>query len=303
MSNFEFTYPFAFILLLLIICIYKCPFSPKKIIFPHLNLFLTSTSLLHKEKLFYSLILALLITSLANPIIYDQKSSNKKKGRDLIFALDTSGSMGDSNFDKENSDKTKLELLKDIIKKFISQRYDDNIGVTIFGSYAFSAIPLTYDMKSITFLLDFFDVGIAGDSTAIGEGIDNALKILDKGEAKKKVIILITDGFSNSGAISVKDAVKSAKEKNVRIYTIGIGKKISYDEQLLKRIAKDSNAKAFDAQNSEMLESVYKEIDSLEPSAIRSQHYLNKHSLFMYPLLLATALLLFMLIQSRKKVL
>jgi len=94
-----------------------------------------------------------------------------------------------------------------------------NVGVSIFGSYAFSAVPLTYDMKSIAFLLDFFDVGIAGDSTAIGEGIANATRVLEKGEAKKKVIILITDGFQNSGEISVKEAVEIAVKKGIIIYS------------------------------------------------------------------------------------
>lgn len=218
-----------------------------------------------------------------------------------MFALDTSGSMGESSFDKEDPDKKKLEVLREILKKFISKRYDDNVGVTVFGSYAFSAVPLTYDMKSISFLLDFFDVGIAGDSTAIGEGIANATRLLEKGQAKRKVIILLTDGFQNSGALSVKDAVQIAKKKGVIIYTIGIGDKNSYDAKLLEKIAMDSNGKAFSAMNAEMLSSVYEEIDALEPSSIRSQHYLNKQSLYAFPLVLAALLLLYMLIKSRKE--
>ena len=232
---------------------------------------------------------------------YTQKSSNKKKGRDLVFALDTSGSMGESGFDKENPDRKKLEVLREILKQFISVRYDDNVGVTIFGSYAYSAIPLTYDMKSISYLLDFFDVGIAGDSTAIGEGIANAVKILKKGEAKKRLIILITDGFSNSGAISVKDAVLLAKKENIVIYTIGIGTKESYDASLLEKVAKDSNGKSFSAQNAEMLSSVYEQIDALEPSSIRSQHYLNKHEFYFYPLTLAGFLIFLMLYKSKRE--
>ncbi|MDA3945808.1 MAG: VWA domain-containing protein [Helicobacteraceae bacterium] len=301
MNNFEFAYPLAYVLLLLVVCIYRCPASVKKIIFPHLDLFSTRMNWINKEKLLYSLILALLVTALANPISYEQKSSNKKKGRDLVFALDTSGSMGESNFDKENPDKKKLEVLRELLKKFISQRYDDNVGVTIFGSYAYSAVPLTYDMNSISFLLDFFDVGIAGDSTAIGEGIVNALRVLDKGEAKKKVIILITDGFQNSGAISVKDAVKIAKERGVLVYTIGVGDTNSFDAKLLEKIAADTKGQAFSAQNGAMLGDVYEKIDLLEPSTIRSQHYLNKQSLYIYPLALASFLLVVMLINSRKE--
>lgn len=303
MNNFEFAHPIAFLLLLLIVCIYKCPLSAKKILFPHLKLFSTSRSWINKERLFYSLILTLLVTALASPISFDQKSSNKKKGRDLVFALDTSGSMDESGFDKENPQRKKFEILKEILKKFITQRYDDNVGVTIFGSYAFSAVPLTYDMKSISYLLNFFDVGIAGDSTAIGEGIANATRVLEKGQAKKKVIILVTDGFQNSGEISIKDAVELAKKQGIIIYSIGIGDKNSYDAKLLETIATDSQGKIFSAQNAEMLSAVYEQIDSLEPSNIRSQHYLNKQSLYIHPLSFAGFLLLYMLLRSRKELL
>ena len=300
MNFFEFAHPFAFILLLLIICIYKCPLSVKKIIFPHLHLFKTSTSWINKDRLFYSLILALLVTAFASPISYDQKSSDKRKGRDLVFALDTSGSMAESGFDKENSDKKKLEVIKEILKEFITKRYDDNIGVTIFGSYAYSGVPLTYDMKSINFLLDFFDVGIAGDSTAIGEGIANAITLLDKGHAKRKVIILLTDGIQNSGSISVKEAVSIAKEKGIIIYPIGIGNKGDFDSKLLNKIAEDSDGEAFSAKNAEKLNKIYKELDSLEPSQIRSQHYLNKQSLYVFPLALAGFFILYLLLKTRR---
>jgi Ca-activated chloride channel family protein len=300
LSNFEFEYPFAFLLLLLIICIYKCPFVIKKIIFPHLHLFKTSTTWINKEKLLYSFIITLLVTSLASPISYDQKSSDNKKGRDLVFALDTSGSMGESGFDKENPENKKLETLKEILKKFVTTRYDDNVGVTIFGTYAFSAIPLTYDMKSISYLLDFFDVGIAGDSTAMGDGIANALGILEKGNAKEKVIILVTDGFNNTGEISIKTSIEKAKENRVKIYTIGLGDKKSYDAKLLQKIAQDSNGKAFSSQDAQMLENIYMQMNSLEPSPIQSQHYLDKHSFYSIPLSLG-AILIFSLLLLRSR--
>jgi Ca-activated chloride channel family protein len=156
-------------------------------------------------------------------------------------------------------------------------------------------------MQSITFLLNFFDVGIAGDSTAIGEGLVTALKILKKGKAKEKVIILITDGFQNSGSISVKEAVKRAKRLHVKIYTIGIGNNSTFDANLLRLIAKNTGAKMFAAKNAEILQNVYKEIDKLEPSAIRSKHYLNKQNLYMYPLSLAFLLLLYLVLTRKEE--
>ena len=301
MSFFEFEYPYAFLLLVLIICIYKCPKSIKEIIFPHIHFFSKKTSFIQKEKLLYSLILTLMVTALASPISYDEKTSNKRKGRDLVFALDTSGSMAESGFDKENLKRKKFEILKSLLTEFINTRYDDNVGVSIFGSYAYSAVPLTYDMKSINFLLDFFEVGIAGDSTAIGEGIASATRLLKKGNAKKKVIILITDGYQNSGSISIKNAAFKAKKQEIKIYTIGIGKKGSYDEKLLQLISKDTNAEMFEAIDAKTLKNIYGELDSLEPSNIRSQHYLNKQELYIFPLSLATLLLMFFLVKYKEE--
>lgn len=242
-----------------------------------------------------------MIFSLASPIIYDQKSSSKRKGRDLVFALDTSGSMDESGFDTDNPQKRKFDALKELLKSFITKRYNDNVGVSIFGTYAYPAIPLSYDMGSVAFLLDFFDVGIAGDSTAIGEGLAMALKLLQKGKAKEKVIILITDGYQNSGSVSVKEAVQRAKKQHVKIYTIGIGESSAFDAKLLHLIAKNSGAKMFEAQNAQMLQDVYKEIDKLEPSAIRSKHYLNKQNLYIYPLSLAFLLLLFLALKRQRE--
>jgi len=299
LNNFEFEYPYLFILLLLIICIYKCPLSIKKIIFPHIDLFSVSTSWLNRERLIYSLILTLLVTALASPIAYDQKTSNKRKGRDLVFALDTSGSMAESNFYKESPQEAKFDILKELLKKFISKRHDDNVGISIFGSYAYTAVPLTYDMQSINFLLDFIEVGIAGDSTAIGEGLASAIRLLEKGEAKNKVIILITDGYQNSGSVSVKEASLDAKSKGIKIYTVGIGKRKDFDYKLLTLVAKDTNAKMFEAGDAEMLKDIYSELNSLEPSNIRSQHYLNKQELYIYPLTLASLLLMLLLLRYR----
>ena len=301
MQNFEFLHPYFFILLLLIVCIYRCPKSIKEIVFPHTHLFNKKTSFINIEKIIYSLIVASLVTALATPIIYSQKASSKRKGRDLVFVLDTSGSMNESGFDKENPDKKKFDILKELLREFISKRYDDNVGVSIFGTYAFGAIPLTYDMKSVAFLLDFFDVGIAGESTAIGEGIDRGVKILKSSQAKSKVMILITDGYQNSGRVSIKEATSNAKKMGIKIYTIGIGKRDDFDDKLLKLIAKESNAKMFMAQNAKMLKAIYQELDKLEPSKIRSQHYLNIQQLYIYPLFIAISLMLYLIIRSKEE--
>lgn len=264
-------------------------------IFPHIHLFKQYTNFLDREKLFYSLILLLLTTALASPISYDSKLSQDRKGRDLVFVLDTSGSMGESGYSSEHANDSKFSILKHIIQNFIQHRYDDNVGVTVFGTFAFSSVPLTYDMKAVSFLLNFLDVGIAGENTAIGDAIDNASKLLARGNATNRVMILITDGYQNSGSVSIKDAVAEAKKVGTKIYTIGIGKKKDFDAALLEKIAKDTGAKMFTAQNEEQLRDVYDTLDSLEASPIRSQNFLNKQMLFTYPLAFAILLLIYLL--------
>lgn len=300
MGHFEFEYPYAFILLLLIICIYKCPYNLNKIFFPHLHLFSKFSNWLNKEKLLYSLILTLLITALASPISYDSKSSNHRKGRDIVFVLDSSGSMGESGYDKNNPDKSKFEILKSIIKNFITHRFDDNVGVTVFGSYAFSSVPITYDMGAVSFLLDFLDVGMAGENTAIGDGIAFGSKLLKNAHAKNKVMILVTDGYQNSGQTSIKKAVKEAKQLNIKIYTLGISKNNDFDKKLLQKIALETDAKMFQANDAKQLNAVYQELNLLEPSKIHSQNYLNKEMLFTYPLALAILLILYIITRKRE---
>jgi Ca-activated chloride channel family protein len=236
----------------------------------------------------------MMVSALASPITYEQKSPNNRKGRDLVIVLDSSGSMGESGYSAEKSDERKFDVVISVLNDFISKRYDDNMGIVVFGTFAFASAPLTYDTNALKYVLRFLDVGIAGDNTAIGEGIEQAIRVLDNGSAEKKVIILLSDGFANSGSISAKDAVKQAIDKGIKIYTIGLGESKEYDEKLLKLIAKDSKGKFFKAQNASSLQEVYSELNSLEPSPIRSEHYLHKRVLFHIPLFIAIALLIFL---------
>ena len=294
MNHFTFEYPYALLLLLLIICIYKCPATVKVIFFPHTHLFGSVSHWINREKLLYSLLLTLLVTSLASPISYDDKSAQNRKGRDLVFVLDTSGSMGESGYSEKDNDASKFDLLKRIISSFIEHRYDDNVGVSLFGSFAFSSIPLTYDMKAVAFLLDFIDVGIAGENTAIGDGLASAEEMLQNSSAKSKVIILVTDGYQNSGRTSIAQAVEKARKLGIKIYTVGIGDTKDFDAPLLKKIASDTKAKMFMARSAEALSQVYDELGTLEPSPIHSAHYLNKQMLYYYPLTAAFLLLLYL---------
>ena len=298
--HFEFQYPLYFLLLLPSLCIYICPLSAPKKYFVHIAFFRKSTHFINKEKLLFALILLLLVTALASPITYEQKSPNHRKGRDLVIALDTSGSMGESGYDKEKPQTRKFDSILAILNNFILHRYDDNLGVVVFGDFAFASAPLTYDRKSLSFVLKYLDVGIAGDNTAIGDGLMQSIRVLKGSTTEHKVIILLSDGYQNSGTFSPKDGVAKAKKEKIKIYTIGVGKRSDYDEALLKKIAKESGGRFFHADDADSMREVYQSIDDLEPSPIRSEHYLHKTMLFDIPLFIAIAFMLFLLLKRER---
>ena len=241
-----------------------------------------------------------MILALAKPIVYDASANQHKKGRDLVLAIDASGSMGQSGFHVKDRMKTKYAITTALSKDFISKRFDDNMGVVVFGTFAYTASPLTYDLESLAYLLEMTNVGLAGESTALGDAIMQAIRTLSFGQAKNKAIILITDGYHNAGKSSPKAAVKKAKELGVKVYTIGIGKKADYDATLLETIAKETAAKSYAATSNEELVKIYEEINRLEPSAIRSENYLNQRLLIFYPLGLVFILLLLWVLYTKR---
>jgi Ca-activated chloride channel family protein len=209
--------------------------------------------------------------------------------------------MSESGYNKESPRERKFDSVLKVLHHFIKNRYDDNLGIVTFGNFAFALSPLTYDRTSLNYVLKFLDVGIAGDNTAIGDGLFQSLRLLQYSTTKNKVIILLSDGYQNSGLHSPKEGVQNAKSLGIKIYTIGIGSEGNFDSSLLQQIATQSGGKFFQAKNIEDMKNIYKTIDTLEPSPIRSQHYLHKTMLFDIPLFGAIALLLLILIRRKKE--
>ena len=296
MTQFSFLYPQALVLLLLLPCFVLCKIKAKILYFSKPEWLPKQSFSWNSLLLLTMLVYTLLVLALASPFSYSSSLASEKKGRDLVLVLDTSGSMAERGFNKKNKKQNKYDISVSLAKTFIKNRYDDNIGLVVFGSYAFSASPLTYDLKGLSEMFELMsDVGIAGTSTAIGDALMQGLYTLEAGEAKSKVLILLTDGQHNAGKNSPHQAVTLAKQRGVKVYTIGIGKKGDYDEELLSTIAKESGAKSFFASTADELEDVYKEIEELEPSKIASEQYLNKEEYFSYPLFLAMLGLFFLI--------
>jgi Ca-activated chloride channel family protein len=286
-------YPLFLALLPLSLCVIYCKKNQDIFYIPKLEYIRKKSNFLNLFTLIKIAIFILLVLSLTSPIAYDFISPSKRNGRAIVLALDTSGSMRESGFDK--TDKTKFDILLELVSDFIDKRVDDNIGIVAFGSFAFSPSPVTYDHQSLKELLNMLEVEIAGKNTAISDGIIQSIETLKVSNAKEKILILITDGMNNTGKSSINQAIQKAKEQNIKIYTIGLGEQKDYDYKLLTHISSQTMAKSFKAKNKDKLKEVYDEINSLYPSKLRSENYINKKALFIYPLFFALILSLWLL--------
>jgi Ca-activated chloride channel homolog len=292
-------YPELFILLPFIFyCFYRCRELPTLRYFVHLQLFSHHDIKIDKRLWYKFLMVTFLITALASPVSYDPFDPKNREGIAMMLAVDASGSMNASGFDSKNREQTKFTIVKNVVQEFVKERISDNIGVVLFGDFAFIATPLTYEKEALSQMVEYLTLGMAGENTAIGDGIYESLVALESSEAKSKLIILLTDGMHNAGITSPKDAVNFSKRAGVRIYTIGMGKETSFDRAMLEKIAKDGNGRFFQATNKEKLEGVYSEINTLERSKIRSRDFREKEYWYMIPLLLS---LIFLTLYTRSR--
>ena len=265
------------------------------------------TKLIHSLFVLRMLALSFLIVALAGPQRISSKSNINIEGIDIVIALDVSGSMRARDFRPD-----RIGAAKKIAAQFIDGRPNDRIGLVIFSGVAFTQAPLTLDHSMLKSLLHEVKSGMIQDGTAIGDGLATAVSRLKDSKARSKVIVLLTDGVNNSGAIDPETAAELAKMYGIRVYTIGVGSygyapypvqtpygiqmqqmKVQIDEALLKKIAQETGGKYFRANNNRKLEAIFKEIDRLEKSKINVQQFRRKYELY-FPFALA-ALLLFVL--------
>ncbi len=301
--QFTFGSSYFLLLLLLLPCFLWCKQYNRHYYFPKLEWVSKQSPLLSWEPWLKMLIFTLMVIVLAKPFAYDASSNKHKNGRDLILAIDASGSMAQSGFDNKDRFKNKYETTIKLSKAFTKKRFNDNMGVVVFGTFAYTASPLTYDLEALSYLLEMTTVGLAGESTAIGDAIMQSIRTLSFGEADNKAVILLTDGYHNAGKTSPRQAVARAKSLGIKIYTIGIGKKSDYDAAMLETIAKESGGESYAASSAEALSKIYKEIDTLEPSPIRSENYLNQKILIFFPLAMVFLLLfLWIIYQNRSEI-
>lgn len=224
-------------------------------------------------------------------------------GRDLMLAVDLSGSMQTADFELHGERLDRLTALKAVAEPFIDERVGDRLGLILFGEQAYIQAPLTFDRATVKRLLDEATIGLAGNRTAIGDAIGLALKRSGQKEAKHRVLILLTDGANNAGQIPPLKAAQLAAKQGLKIYTIGIGAEsmevpgfffsqtvnpsAGLDEKTLKAIATTTGGRYFRARDSAELSKIYALLDRLEPVAREHQVYRPVSDLFPWPLGLA----------------
>lgn len=240
----------------------------------------------------------LFVVAFARPRKGTEYTEITSEGIDIMLALDVSSSMQAEDFKPHN----RLYVAKEEIKKFISRRANDRVGLVVFARYSYTQCPLTTDYGVLLNFVDQVSFGLVEDGTAIGMAIANAVNRLRESESKSKIIVLLTDGDNNSGEIDPLTAANLADAMDIKIYTIGAGKPgnamypyndpifgkryiyqpTKIDEKTLKEIAQRTDGKYFRARSGEELEEIYGIIDELEKTEVKVAAHIQYRELFHY---------------------
>jgi len=239
----------------------------------------------------------LLIVAVAKPQYIGEPITKEESQREILVAVDLSGSMSTQDFKAEDGKNIdRLEAVKLVLADFFEKRKGEKIGLVLFGSAAFVQAPFTQDLDALQRLLNGLQVGMAGPQTMLGDGIALGVKMFRENNVTDRMMIVMSDGDDTGSRISPKTAAKLAKEDSVSIYTIAVGDPKNagehpIDTETLKSISKETGGKFYYALNREKLVQIYEEIEKLTPKKVKQLSYRPTSELYIYPL----ALGLFML--------
>ncbi len=263
------------------------------------------------------LALALFICALAQPRFIHSESTVSASGVDIVVALDLSGSMAseDEGFVLNGKQGTRFTIAKDVLKKFVAKRTSDRLGLVVFATQAFVAVPPTLDHDFLLQNLERMELGVInGNQTAIGSALSTAMNRLRELKSKSKIVILMTDGQNNAGKVPPLTAAEAAEALGIKVYTIGVGTRgvarmavgsnpftgekiyqqvpVDVDEDTLIAIAKKTGGKYYRADSSETLNKIYADIDRLEKTEAEVKKFTHYSELFPWAVLPGMFLLL-----------
>ena len=241
----------------------------------------------------------LLVIAAARPQFVGEPVELPVSGRDLLLAVDLSGSMQIEDMNVRGNAVSRLTAVKAVAGDFLDRRKGDRLGLILFGDQAYLQTPLTFDRETVRTQLNEAAIGLAGQRTAIGDAIGLAVKRLRDQAQENRVLILLTDGDSNAGEVEPLKAAELAKREHVRIYTIGVGAEqmavqtffgvqrvanTDLDEATLKAIAATTDGRYFRARDVKELQQIYHLIDTIEPVSQDRQTFRPVAELYRWPL-------------------
>ena len=261
-----------------------------------------------------SLVWLFLLLAAARPQWVGEIETLPVSGRDLLLAVDISGSMDTQDMILNNQAVNRLSVVKKVAGEFIQRRRGDRVGLVLFGSRAYLQTPLTFDTETTSILLDESEIGLAGRETAIGDAIGLAVKRLREDAASERVLILLTDGANTSGEVQPLQATEFAAREGLTIYTVGVGAdemmvqdffgsrmvnpSADLDEGTLKAIAERTGGVYFRARDAVALAQIYQKLDELEPVESDQEAIRPVDELFHWPLAIALVLTLLAIVTA-----
>lgn len=241
----------------------------------------------------------LLCAAAARPQWVGEAQQMPMSGRDLMLAVDVSGSMAAEDMEIGGRRVDRLTAVKVVLGDFLERRVGDRVGLLLFGQFAYQMTPLTFDRNSVRYQLETSTIGLAGRETAIGDAIGLAVKRLRERPADQRVLILLTDGVNTAGQLPPLKAAELAQAENVRVHTVAMGSEngqlrvfgvpvatpgAEIDEKTLTEIADLTGGRFFRARDTAELAGIYGELDRLEPAAQEGDTLRPRNELFVYPL-------------------
>lgn len=274
-----------------------------------------ASAVVRKRSLIQALLLIVIwcaaVVALARPQWLEPPVVRELPTRDLLLAVDLSGSMEAKDFkNKEGKTVDRLTAVKEVLDEFLSRRQGDRIGLLVFGTAAFVQVPFTQDLEVSRQLLGETEVRMAGPKTAFGDAIGLGITLFERSEVEQRVMIVLTDGNDTGSKVPPHEAARIAADKGIVIHTVAIGDPTSVgeeklDQEALKQVAEISKGKYFFAGDREQLEGIYTELDRLETRKVETVSYRPRLDLFHWPLALIAGLFLLyhgvMAIRSSRK--
>lgn len=313
---FEFALPWLFVLLPLPWLLQQRQQTPDRpLFFPPLARFAAAEQQQPQHKRWHLpallplLVWLCLLCAAAGPRWLGDPITLPQQGRDMMLAVDLSGSMNINDMVIEGQAYNRLDAVKHVLSQFIDKRQGDRLGLILFADAAYQQTPLTFDRTTVQKMLDDAVLGLVGQRTAIGEAIGLTVKRFNTYQSSNKVLILLSDGANTAGNIQPREALELAKAAGVKIYAVGVGAdqmvqqgifgpqmvnpSADLDEKLLTELASETGGRYFRARNLQELSEIYQLLDQLEPIERDQLNYRPQQSLLHWPLAVALLVLCF----------